>query len=386
MYDERMNSFLLNNDLSTYDPYDIWKTNIGIKIKKVYYKNKYLGILPAGILTIFDLYINNNFRVGYKKQEYPIVRAQAALALINMYKDDNNDIYLEYAKKHIDWLILNSSKGYSGYCWGLNFDWIYTSKKIYDSNTPFSTHTPYPLEAIIEYYNITKDSTLLEVIKSVFLFLENDIKIMKEDENILIVSYGAEYDRIVTNANAYVMYMYALLLKFLPEKQKHIETKIKKIYQFLVSVQNSDGSWIYQPYDDDSFIDCFHSVFVVKNILKTNSLYSLEHYNKITKNGFAYIKEHFLDDEYGLYKRFSKSNKVSLVKFDLYDNAEMLHLALLMEDENISNSLHTSIVKNFCKNNDIYSLIDLFSSLKNKNHFRWAVVPYLYALTEIKEK
>jgi hypothetical protein len=78
--------YLLRDDLSTYDPYDIWKTNFGIKAKQLYYKNKYLGIVPAGILTIYDLYINNSLRVGYKKQEYPIVRAQAALALINLYK------------------------------------------------------------------------------------------------------------------------------------------------------------------------------------------------------------------------------------------------------------------------------------------------------------
>ena len=50
--------YLLNDNLSTYDPYDIWKTDIGLKIKRLYYKHKYLGLLPAGVLNIYDFYLN----------------------------------------------------------------------------------------------------------------------------------------------------------------------------------------------------------------------------------------------------------------------------------------------------------------------------------------
>ena len=113
--------YLLNDDLSTYDPYDIWKTGVGIKTKKLYYKNKYIGLIPAGLLSIYDIYINNRLRFAYKKQEYPIVRAQAALSLMNLYKKDNNIEYLECARNHIDWLLNNYCTGYSGYCWGIGF-------------------------------------------------------------------------------------------------------------------------------------------------------------------------------------------------------------------------------------------------------------------------
>jgi len=377
--------YLLRDDLSTSDPYDIWKTNLGIKIKKLYYGNKYLGLVPAGILTIYDLYINNNLRLGYQKQEYPIVRAQSALALLNIYKKDKNNIYLEYAKKHIDWLLENYSKAYSGYCWGLNFDWVYSSCKVYDSNIPFSTHTPYPLEALIEYYKITKDKKLLEPIRSIFLFLEKDIKVMQETDEFLILSYGVEKDRVVTNANSYLMYMYSLMLDYLPDKKVYIKNKITKIYNFLISVQNRDGSWIYQPYDN-SFIDCFHSAFVLKNIYKTNKIVELSNANKIIEYGYIYILDNFFDQKYNLFKRFSKSNKLSLVKFDLYDNAEILNLALLLNDSNTVTLLNKSIQDNFIKGSDIFSIIELFGKQKNKNHLRWAIIPYLYGLSNIKDK
>lgn len=386
MDEQLIKKYLLQDDLLTYDPYDIWKTNLGIKVKKLYYKNKYIGLIPAGILTIYDLYINNSLRLGYEKQEYPIVRAQAALALLNIFKTTKKEIYLTYAKKHIDWLIQNNSKGYSGYCWGLNFDWIYSEKEIYDKNTPFSTHSPYPMEALITYYEITKDENILTAIKSIFLFLENDIKIMKETDSLLILSYGVEKDRIVTNANSYLMYMYALLLDFIPDEREYIINKISKIYNFLLSVQNKDGSWIYQPYDKNSFIDCFHSAFVLKNINKTSKILTLINSEEVIESGYNYIINTFLDQDYNLFKRFSKSNKLSLTKFDLYDNAEILNLALLFNDYNYAVKLNQSIKSNFIKNDNIFSMIDILGLKKNKNHLRWAVVPYLCALSNIKEK
>ena len=378
-------NYILNNDLSTYDPYDIWKTDLGVKIKKLYYRNKYIGLLPAGIITIYDLYINNNRRKNYTQQEYPITRAQAAITLLNMHKQKKNLKYIEYAKKHIDWLLDNASSGYSGHCWGMNYDWVYTATDTYDKNIPFSTHTPYPLEALVQYYNITKDETVLEAIKSVFNFLEKDIKVMKETDNILILSYGVEKDRIVTNANSYSMYMYTLLLDFLPEKEAYIKDKIKRLYNFIVSVQRDDGSWLYSPYDDNTFIDCFHSAIVVKNIIKTGKLTYLEDVNTITTKGYNYIIKNFMNEKYNLCKRFSKSNKISITKFDLYDNAEVLNLAIMQKDYETILNLSNSIQKYFInENNEIASMIDLLGKRKNLNHLRWAVVPYLNTLSKME--
>lgn len=378
--------FLLTDNLETYDPYDVWKTAFGSRVKQRYYKNKYLGLLPAGALTLFDLYVNNQKRKFYQKQAYPITVAQAVLTLLNLYKKEPKYSYLRYAKQHLDWLLANSCQGYHGYCWGMNYDWVYTATESYDKNTPFSTHTPYPLEAMIAYYNITKDPDLIQPIKSVFLFLEKELQIMLESQEALILSYGVHQDRIVTNANAYSMYMYALLLPFFPEHQGYIEQKIQKLYYFLDAIQNKNGSWLYAPYDDDSFIDCFHSAFVLKNILKTNKIVQLKDSELLVQKGYRYLLKHFLNPKRMLFKRFSKANKLSLVKFDLYDNAEMLNLAILLEDSSMIEALTKSIQTTFVKKEgEIASMIDLLNRPKNINHLRWATLPYLYALSQLEE-
>ncbi len=80
---------------------------------------------------------------------------------------------------------------------------------------------------------------------------------------------------------------------------------------------------------------------------------------------------------------FTKNDKVCLIKFDLYDNAEMLNLFLLMGEKDKFNELNESIKKHFVKGKDIYSVIDFFGQKKNKNTLRWAVMPYLYSLSKV---
>ena len=377
MRKELIKNYLIKDELLTYDPYDVWKTDTGSNIKKVYYKHKYLGLLPAGALTIYDTYINNSFRVGYKKQEYPIVRAQAVLTLLNLYEEEENILYLEYAKKHIDWLLEHSSKGYSGYCWGTGFKIVISDTLIYDKNVPFSTNTPYILEAFHHYYQLTKEPQSLEVIKSIYNFYEKDILILEEDENILITSYGPFKDRVVTNAVAYTMYSYSIFYNYFDNK-KYITNKIKKMHNFILSVQQKDGSWMYAPYDNNSFIDCFHSAFIIKNLIKTAKNTPIEIEYKIIEEGYNYIIKNFYDKENHLFKRFSLSNKPSLIKFDLYDNAEMLYLAKLMNDIQLVKKLEKSI-QNFQYKESIYSVIELFGKKKNPDTLRWAVMPYLLA-------
>lgn len=370
------------DSLASADPYDIWKTKAGIRTRKMFYRSKLLGLIPAGIMSIYDYYLNNSLRKGYHEQEYPIVRALAALSLLNLHQQqDSNDQYLIYAKKHIDWLIENYSKGYQGYCWGLGFNWVYSHDKTYSINTPFSTHTPYPLEAIVKYYQLTQDESILSIIKSVYAFLEQDLQVMHDTPEQLAYSYSTEKDRVITNANAYIMYMYALLQPFLPEKNKVIEDRVTRIYQFIISHQQADGAWLYTPGDELSFIDCFHSAFVIKNIFKTNQLIKLNNANANIKQGYDYLLKDFFVSKDGLFKRFSKENKISIVKYDLYDNAEMLNLANLLEEHETAKALSQSIQEHFFDDDEIGSTIDLFGNIKNKNQLRWAVAPYLYALS-----
>lgn len=380
--EDLIQSYCLKEELSTFDPYDVWKTKIGLFVKNLFNESRLIGAAPALALTLIDLYVNNGFRVGYDKQEYPIVRSLAALTLLNLYEKEQNPIHLEYADKHLTWLVDHACKGYSGACWGLGFKWPAAPGVIYDENTPHSTHTPYALEAFHRFYCVTNDPKYNPQIKSAFRFYEKDLIIMNETEDSMAISYGPFEDRIVVNAAAYSLFIYSLFLYHLPEEREHITKKIGKLYRFITDNQRADGSWLYSPDDTKPFIDCFHSCFVIKNLIKANKNFGLANVDRAIESGYAYVLNNFFNEEKKLYKRFTVKNKLSLINYDLYDNAEVLNLAKMMGDATTVNFLQPHLIHTFVRSGAVYSSIDITHRLINKNHLRWATMPFLYALSK----
>jgi hypothetical protein len=373
--------YCAQDDLSTYDPFDVWKSPLGFRLKNFHNHHRRLGFIPAAGLTVFDTFVNNRLRLFYRAQEFPIVRAWAAQILLNTYEHQQAEWALEYARKHLDWLCENSCRGYSGPCWGLGFNYAVDANLVYDANTPLSTMTPYALEAFVRYTAITGDSRYVNVLLGIYEFFEKDILIIEETDEYIVTSYAPMQDRRVVNAVSYSLYSYSLLLPYLDEPARDATTKkMRKLYAFIVKMQQDDGSWLYSP-DSRSFIDCFHSCIILKNLIKTNQTFSLPGSQQILERGYDYVKSNFYVDEIKLFKRFSITYTPSLVRFDLYDNAEMLNLARLMQDDDLTESLCAAIDKWFVRGSDIYSQIDRFGLRRNKNMLRWAVMPYLYALS-----
>lgn len=371
-------------DLSTYDPYDIWKTGIGFQVKNLYNRHPTVGLLPAAVLTVFDTWINNRWRLFYSRQEYPIVRAQAALTLLNLYRITDDRGHLDWAHRHLQWLQAHRCLGCQGAGWGLGFDYPVGKHLIYNANAAFSTVTPYVLEAFCRYATVGSADEYADTIQAVHTFLEKDLKVMWETARHMATSYAACRDRIAFNSVAYTMYSYALLLDHLAAAARDRAVgKIEKLYAYLRDHQRDDGSWYYCP-EGHSFIDCFHSCFVLKNLMKTNALVPLEGCAGVVARGYGYVRRAFWDCRAGLFRRFSVSNKPGVVKFDLYDNAELLHLAVLRGDRAFARQLARDVARHFVRpGRGVYSKIDCLNLPRDLNTLRWAVMPYLYALSEL---
>jgi len=371
--------YCLQTDLRTYDPYDIWKTEFGFRVKNFYNCHHTLGLFPAGLLTIFDMFLNNRARLFYSKHDYPIVRAFAVLTIVNLNSIEPKDEYKQAAEHHLDKLIELRCRGFKGSCWGLGWKYPVQKGLIYEANAPFTTITPYVLEAFIKYSEAFNTSDYDGIIQSILPFFEEYVKVLKETDKYLITSYGALYDRIAYNAISYSMYSSSLLVRYANEAAaKRLKEKIVKMYNYIIDGQQENGAWFYSP-ERRSFIDCFHSCFVLKNIIKTNTILPLKNFDLVVKKGYEYILKNFRDELTGLFKRFTATNKPGLVKYDLYDNAEVLNLGILLKDEELVNNLSDSIEKNFVKGDMIYSQIDLLGIKKNRDMLRWAVMPYIYA-------
>lgn len=371
------------DDLTTDDPYDIWKTGVGFFVKDLFNRHRRIGLLPAALLTLFDTFINNNSRWGYQAQEYPVVRALAALALMNLHERQASPQLMTAVRGHLDWLRQHVSGGYSGPCWGIGFRQPISAGLIYAAELPLSTMTPYALEAFVRYHRLAGDDSVVPVIYGIHGFFSRDLKIMEETDEYLVTSYGAMRDRRVVNAVSYVLYSFSLLLPYLAAgDEQEARERIRKLYRYVARSQRADGSWLYSP-DGQSFVDCFHSCMVLKNLEKARRLVDLPEAEAVIARGYSYVLKNFRVAHSGLFKRFSVANKPSLVRYDLYDNAEILNLAALVGDTALVESLLPVIEKTFVSEDAIFSQVDLLGVRRNRNHLRWAVMPYLYALSQL---
>lgn len=375
--------YILVENLFSHDPYDIWNTSLGRKVKKVYYSNKLIGVIPSGIFLVLDSYLNTKTRNLFRKREYPMVHAYRVLVAISLYKDIADPKLLDVARESLSWLTVNYSKGYNGYCWGANMPWV-SKNGLYTESTPFITNTPYVLEALLEYHKTSGDDSFVHIIPTIYDFIEKDLKKLIDSPEQLALSYSPQAEtRIVINANSYALFCYSIFYSLYPEKRDYIAGKLERLYEFIKQQQQQDGSWFY--YADalpGNFIDCFHSCFILKNLIKADALCELKNSSEVISAGYRFLKETFFDAKKCLFKRFSTSDKFSLVQFDLYDNAEMLNIATLLDDMELVNLLHRSIKENFINEKDIYSQI-IFPNIRiHKNTLRWAVMPLLHSLVK----
>jgi len=114
----KLEEYVQKQDYSGYDPYDALNSTKLLKIN-----NKLLRVF----LTQFFVYSPINFRnfLNIKPDKNPKAIGLLLSSYCNLYrtgliqKKDFNDI----TSKLVDYLLKNNSKGYSGYCWGFNFNW-----------------------------------------------------------------------------------------------------------------------------------------------------------------------------------------------------------------------------------------------------------------------
>ena len=230
-----------------------------------------------------------------------------------------------------------------------------------------------------------------EMFKNTWIFLES-LKIMYQDDQQLALSYAPiDEPRMVINANSYAAYAYAMhAIHGDPKNKKHALEKVKKLTQWVVAQQHDNGSWDY--YADElpgNFIDCFHSCFVVKNLLKAQKLLpdtSTLSDDAIT-NGWKYIQTHLYDSKEKMCRRFIVKQIKDPYVWDLYDQAEYLGLLLEFDQIELAQSFEQNIRNCFSSKGDHwYCKVDIFGRKWGKDFDRWGISPFKLVQSQLLTK
>lgn len=385
-----INKFLIwleNHGYASYDPYDIWGLPYSLWARKIYYKKSLVGLPFIAPILFIDTFMPALRCVLVKKERFATADAQLILAFVNLYRFFEDDKYLTKAEALGEELLSYSIPGYSGYCWGYPFDWQ-NSGALWRKDTPYITATPYCFEAYLALFDCTGNKRYLEIAESITRFVAEDLKETPTGENAAAGSYSPIDNSKVINASAYrAMVLTEASVRFNNPEWKE---KADRTINFILQTQQNDGSWLYEMIDEGkkSFIDHFHTCFVLKNLYKVNKHKNDQNVKTAITRGFEYYyKSLFRTD--GTPKPFAIEPRFQIVTDDLYNYGEAITLCSLLHQDipsagPIAQILATQIIEQYQTRKGCFITKVYRGGIKTKFPFlRWSQAQNFYGLTNL---
>lgn len=221
----------------------------------------------------------------------------------NLYKlavrgEDRYGTAVELSRKidEIARLLLGlQSKGYSGACWGYNFDWQARRLFLFPAHTPTVVATAFCACALFEAYEITGNQTYLNVALSSANFVLTDLHRTAHEGGFILSYSPLSGNDTVYNASL----LGAKLLSYCYYYSRNEEYKAvaRLIINAACKGQNEDGSWVYGLLPVQSWIDSFHTGYNL-DALAHYSRYceDTSYYEHVDRGLKYYLETFFLDD------------------------------------------------------------------------------------------
>ena len=159
-----------------------------------------------------------------------------------------------------DRLIDLRSKGYSGSCWGYNFDWQARGGLFFPSGTPTVVATTYAACGLFDAFEATKNEKYKETALDSVHFVMNDLNRSHRANGTFLFSYSAVNGNN-TVYNASLLGSKLLARAFAYNADKNLLAAAKKSVMAVMDAQEKDGSWVYGELPLQNWKDSFHTGF-----------------------------------------------------------------------------------------------------------------------------
>jgi len=237
-----------------------------------------------------------NFRplLGIAKGYNPVTLGlclQAYTYLASSQHEKNNGIKFDFLLSE---LVRLQSKGYSGACWGYDFDWEARYARI-PAYTPTVVATGFITNSLFEYYRFTEHPTAFALCESATRFVMHDLNKTVEGETFCY-SYSPLDRQVVLNATMKGARLFAQVYSV--NGDKRLIEEARKTVEFVVKKQQPSGAWAYATKKGDArtWADNFHTGYVL-DCLDDYQKYSGDRsFEEALQKGLAYYEANFFEN------------------------------------------------------------------------------------------
>ena len=255
---EKLRKYIEAEGFKGYDPYDALNSPL---LRALSFNRKYPRI--ALIQLMKRLPVNVRPLIGVRKDYNPKGIGLFLWGYAKLYSIKKESGYIETINRLLEILERLKSKGYSGNCWGYNFDW--QSRAFFIPKfTPTIVNSSFIGHALIDTFKYTGNEKALTIAISIKDFILNDLKRTEED-GVICFSYTPIDNTTVHNANLLGASLLIRLYRYAEDPL--LKDAALASLAYTMKHQNDDGSWYYAETDYQKWIDSFHTGFNLQSIL-----------------------------------------------------------------------------------------------------------------------
>jgi hypothetical protein len=369
---KKLKQYIESQNFKGYDPYDALKSPF---FKLPFLKsNKLFRFGTQQLVKRLPFSIRPLLLVpkGYN----PVTLGLSIQAYANLYQSDpeNREVYLQ----KIDFLVNDLKSlipiGFSGACWGYDFDWEARHAKI-PAYQPTFVATGIITNALFVAYQITGHQESANLVKSAAEFVIKDLK-RTNHGNKFCFSYSPFDQQQVFNASMKGARL--ITQAYFLSKDEELVKLAKQAVAFVVSQQKEDGSWGYSLTKNGDWTDNYHTGYVLDCLDEYQRLTNDLDYFDNLKIGYSFYRNHFITEEGA--PKFYYNN---MYPIDCTAASQTILTSFRFGDEELAAKVSKYMAINMQKSNGSFKFRKFKHYTINTSFMRWSNAWMFAALTQL---
>ena len=281
----RLRAWCEAEEFKGWDPYDGLNSRIfqALQLGRVrFFRLAWIQLFKRSPLNLRPL-------TGVPKAHNPKGLGLFLTAYCNLYATSGDVTLLPTIRMLADRLVTLQSPGYSGACWGYNFDW--QSRAFFlPKYTPTVVVTSFVACALLDAHEATGEARYLETARNAAPFILKDLN-RTPKANGFIFSYSPYDHTCVYNASLLGSRLLSRL--YASTGDEMMRAAAQASVRACIDAQRDDGAWIYGELAIQGWVDSFHTGYNLEAIHDYLRYCGDTSVQPALDKGLAYYLEHF---------------------------------------------------------------------------------------------